>query len=345
MLSLKNVNLRFRNFALRDINLNIESGSYFVIVGPTGAGKTLLLETIAGLQPAHEGMVELDNRDITRLQPEQRRMGLVYQDHTLFPHLNVAQNIGFGLRMRKQNKNSIKQKVTEAAALMRVENLLERQVERLSGGEKQKVALARALVLEPSVLLLDEPLGALDPESRETLRDELHRLHTRLHTTIVHVTHDFQEAIVLADKMTVIGEGQVKQTGTPSEIFRQPASVFVARFTMSKNILQGQISDGYFSSGSLRVRLKEKFSGPCFGIIRPEDIDIKSTPIRADGCETIPGTITEIIDYGATVSILTDVPPVVQCMLHRTTVEEKNLKTGQNVFLTFKTSSLRILEH
>ncbi|HXY73726.1 MAG TPA: ATP-binding cassette domain-containing protein, partial [Dehalococcoidales bacterium] len=188
MLSLKNVNLRFRNFALRDINLNIESGSYFVIVGPTGAGKTLLLETIAGLQPAHEGMVELDNRDITRLQPEQRRMGLVYQDHTLFPHLNVAQNIGFGLRMRKQNKNSIKQKVTEAAALMRVENLLERQVERLSGGEKQKVALARALVLEPSVLLLDEPLGALDPESRETLRDELHRLHSRLHTTIVHVT-------------------------------------------------------------------------------------------------------------------------------------------------------------
>jgi len=283
MLSLENINLRFHNFALQGINLNIDSGCYFVIVGPTGAGKTLLLETIAGLQPTHEGTIKLNDRVITGLPPEQRNMGLVYQDHTLFPHLNVEQNIGFGLRMRKQNKQQIEKKVAEAAALVRVEHLLKRQIEKLSGGEKQKVALARTLVLEPAVLLLDEPLGALDPETRETLRDELRHLHNQLHTTIIHVTHDFQEAIALADKMAVIGEGRLQQAGTSSEIFRRPTSVFVARFTASKNILPGTIKDGLFTSGGLKAAVQEQFSGICFGVIRPEDINVTFREVQSEG--------------------------------------------------------------
>jgi ABC-type Fe3+/spermidine/putrescine transport system ATPase subunit len=348
MLSLKGIGLKFQKFALQDISFDVEQGSYFVLVGPTGAGKTMLLEAVAGLQASYTGGISLNGRDITRLPPEQRGIGMVYQDYALFPHLSVRQNIGFGLRVRKQSSLRIHQKVLEMAALVRVEHLLDRRIDKLSGGEKQKVALARALALEPAVLLLDEPLGALDPETREVLRDELKRLHRRLHATIIHVTHDFQEAISLADKVAVLGEGRLQQVGAPSEVFRKPATVFVARFTMSKNILPGEIITigcvQQFVAGELAFNVTAHAVGSCFAVIRPEDIRIAFQPVQSTGYECFVGTIAGVTDLGATVSIEVNVPPVITCMVSRTTHEENDYKVGRKVYLVFRSSSLHLLE-
>ena len=348
MLKLQNVSLKFSNFSLHNISVDIEAGCYFVIVGPTGAGKTLLLETIAGLQPRHTGDILVNGENITKFQPETRDVALVYQDHSLFPHLNVRQNIGFGLRMRKQPNSAITKKVQDIATLMKVGHVLDRRVERLSGGEKQKVALARALILTPGILLLDEPLGALDQESKESLREELRRLHRQLQTTIIHVTHDFQEAISMADRMAVIGDGMLVQEGTAEQIFRKPESIFVARFTLSKNILSGEVQGTgkfmVFSTGNFKIGTDSLLSGSCHGVIRPEDINLAVVPSNAPGTDSIPGTIKEITDWGASFVIEVDVPPIITCMIPRSVYKEQGFQKGQAVYMIIKRSSLWLIK-
>lgn len=348
MLSLKGIGIGFSNFALRDVTFDVEAGSYLALLGPTGAGKTVLLETIAGLLVRHEGEIRSNGRDITSLQPEQRGIGMVYQDCCLFPHLNVRDNISFGLRVRKIPTAQIDKKVRELAALVKIEHLLDRGTSRLSGGEKQKVALARALAPGPSVLLLDEPLSALDPENREALRDELHRLHRNLRITIIHVTHDFQEAMSVADKIVVLGKGKVQQIGTPAQIFREPNSVFVARFTMAKNIIPGKViieNDGYvFTSENARFRVGKHFPGPCYAVLRPEDINVVSESKEAPHLEYVPGTLTSVIDNGTALSLQVDVPPAYYCTVPRASRQGISVAEGQRVFLEFKTSSVRLLD-
>ncbi|PIP06755.1 MAG: hypothetical protein COX52_06170, partial [Syntrophobacterales bacterium CG23_combo_of_CG06-09_8_20_14_all_48_27] len=173
MIAIKNLKVDLGDFLLNNINLEIDSGEYFIILGPTGAGKTVLLEAIAGLYPVLEGEIWVEGREIARLNPEKRRIGIVYQDYSLFPHLSVEENIAFGLKLRKCPKASIKEKVNDIAEIVGVTHLLERKPQTLSGGEQQKVAVARALVTEPEVLLLDEPLSALDPETKEMMQQEL----------------------------------------------------------------------------------------------------------------------------------------------------------------------------
>jgi len=209
MLNLKGLHVELPTFALSDINLDIDSGDYFMMVGPTGSGKTLLLETIAGLHSLKSGEIWFDNRNITNLEPEKRGIGMVYQDCALFPHLSAANNITFGLKLRKKSAVDIRKKLAEMATLVKVEHLLDRKPDRLSGGEKQKVALARSLILEPHLLLLDEPLSALDPDTRERLQYELKQIHRRLGITIVHVTHDFEETFSSGKHVAVIDRKSV----------------------------------------------------------------------------------------------------------------------------------------
>ncbi len=239
LIEMRGVSIRLGEFAVHDAHLEVEKGEYFVLLGPTGAGKTVLLECIAGLHRPQSGDVLVEGRRVNRVPPEQRGLGYLPQDYALFPHLDVAQNIGFGMRLRRKSRDETERKVNELAGLLKITHLLGRSPLHLSGGEKQRVALARALAIEPKVLLLDEPLSALDEQTRETLCVELRRVHAELRTTTVHVSHNFEETLAVADRIGIIQDGRVRQVGTPEDVFRRPASEFVARFVRSENIWRG----------------------------------------------------------------------------------------------------------
>ena len=218
---------------LRGVDLTVGRGELLVVLGPSGAGKSTLLRVVAGLQPATAGRVVIAGRDVTRLRPGRRNVSMVFQSYALFPHLTVAENIAFGLIVRDTPTAVARERARQAAEAVGCGHLLDRRPGQLSGGERQRVALARALVREPDVFLLDEPLSNLDLELRVETRAELKALHERVGATMVHVTHDQTEAMVLGDRIAVLREGRIEQVGTPDEIWRRPATTFVARFVGS----------------------------------------------------------------------------------------------------------------
>ena len=220
-------------FILKDINLEIERGEYFVVLGPTGAGKSVLLETIAGLYQPKKGLIEINGRDVTRAEPRKRNISIVYQDYMLFPHLTVKENIKFGLKEKSQDLDKI-------VEFLDIRRILHRKPDTLSGGESQRVALARALVTKPAVLLLDEPLAALDSNTRERIMSELRQINEKMGITIIHITHERSEAIALADKMAVMNGGGILQVGTPEQVFRKPNSEFIANFVGVENLFKGE---------------------------------------------------------------------------------------------------------
>jgi len=307
--------VNLREFRLREIDLRIAPGEYFVILGPTGAGKTVLLEAIAGLHQLRRGRVLIDGEDVTTAPPERRGIGFVYQDYALFPHLDVRGNIAFGLRLRKLGRDVVEERVSSIAQLLSIDHLLHRSPTTLSGGERQRVALARALVVEPRLLLLDEPLSALDPAMREELQRELARLHRQLATTTIHVTHDFEEAVTLGDRIAVVNEGRIAQTGSPQDIFRRPASEFVAHFVGARNVFQGEIRDEgdredehrVFHVAGLGIAAVTRLTGRVHGSIRPEDIVLSRKPLPSSARNSFRGRITHITDKGAIVYVTADV--------------------------------------
>jgi multiple sugar transport system ATP-binding protein len=218
---------------LHGIDLTVARGELLVVLGPSGAGKSTLLRVVAGLEPATAGRVLIAGRDVTRLRPGRRNVSMVFQSYALFPHLTVAENIAFGLVVRDAPRREVPGRVRAAADAVGCGELLDRRPGQLSGGERQRVALARALVREPDVFLLDEPLSNLDLELRVETRAELKALHERVGATMLHVTHDQTEALVLGDRIAVLRAGRVEQLGTPEEIWRRPATTFVARFVGS----------------------------------------------------------------------------------------------------------------
>ncbi len=226
---------------LHDLDLEVDRGELLVVLGPSGAGKSTLLRVVAGLQGATAGRVLIGGRDVTTLRPGRRNVSMVFQSYALFPHLTALDNITFGLEVRDTSRTAARERATAAAAAVGCAHLLDRRPGELSGGERQRVALARALVREPDLFLLDEPLSNLDLELRVETRGELKALHARLGVTTVHVTHDQTEALVLADRIAVLRDGRIEQLGTPDEIWRSPATLFVARFVGSPamNVLPG----------------------------------------------------------------------------------------------------------
>ncbi|MBN1629967.1 MAG: ATP-binding cassette domain-containing protein [Thermoleophilia bacterium] len=237
MIRIEGFRVRAGDFSLAIDDLYVARGEYLMVLGPTASGKTVLLETLAGLRRPQEGHVRLGERDVTAEAPEKRGVGLVYQDYALFPHLTVARNIGFGLRTHG-GAGDHTEHVRQLAALLHIDGLLDRYPEGLSGGEQQRVALARALATRPEVLLLDEPLSALDGPTRSELQGELKRLHEELGTTVVHVTHDLDEALALGDRMAVLMGGRVRQIGTPLEVTRHPVDTEVARLVGMANVFR-----------------------------------------------------------------------------------------------------------
>jgi ABC-type Fe3+/spermidine/putrescine transport system ATPase subunit len=243
VLRLENICVSLGEFQLRDISLHVKPGTYLALLGPTGTGKTVLLETIAGVHHPNSGRIHIRGQEATGQAPEKRHLGIVYQDYALFPHLTVFDNIAFGLRQQGWPRQKVKQAVEEMAAFLEIGPLLKRRPIRLSGGERQRTALARALVMEPYVLLLDEPLSALDRATSSRIQAELKRIHTELRVTIMHITHDVGEAFFLADRLAVMKDGRILQEGPPEEVCRRPQNQSVAELLGIENLIAATVEE------------------------------------------------------------------------------------------------------
>lgn len=256
MIEIQDMTLQLGRFRLQDVNLRIENGEFFVLLGPTGSGKTVLLESIAGLKLIEKGKIILNGEDVSNKKPEKRNISICYQDYALFPHMKVKDNIRYGLRFADKAKHDKYNKTFDMLVdMLKIKHILERYPLFLSGGEKQRVALARALVVEPEILLLDEPLSALDTGIKETIESELKNIHQEIKTTTIMVTHDFREAYYLADKIGIISDGSILQVNSVNEVFQHPQTRFVAEFVGMKNIIE-----------------KEKFLSSFPGIITNENL-------------------------------------------------------------------------
>jgi len=284
-IELKNLRKEFGSLvAVNDLNLTIEDGEFIVFVGPSGCGKTTTLRMIAGFEDPTSGDITIDGKVVNELEPRDRDLGMVFQSHALFPHKNVADNIAFGLRMKKISKDEQVKKVKEVSELVRITDLLNKMPGQCSGGESQRIALARTLVTEPSNFLLDEPLSSLDAKLRRELRAECDRLHDELQKTFIYVTHDQEEAMTLADRIVVMNKGRIVQMGSPLEIYGDPVSYFVADFfgNPAMNLVEGEFVAGNggleFKSPQFDIPLPAKYANtpPGKGTlgIRPENVTI-----------------------------------------------------------------------
>lgn len=286
---------------IEDISLDIKEGEFVTLLGPSGCGKTTLLRMIGGFDIPTEGEILLDGSDISVLPPYQRPINTVFQKYALFPHLNVFDNVAFGLKMRKVEKSEIEKMVKEALEIVDLEGFENRSINTLSGGQQQRIAIARAIVNRPRVLLLDEPLSALDYKMRKEMQLELKQMHKTLGITFIFVTHDQEEALTMSDKIVVMADGMIQQVGTPEDIYNEPANVFVADFIGESNIFNGRMVD----------KLTVSFAGSMFkcvddlekgikvdAVIRPEDVDIVK-----DGEGQLGGVVTSC-DFKGTFYIM-----------------------------------------
>ena len=264
--------------ALDDVTLNVKKGEFVTILGPSGCGKTTLLRLIAGFQTASEGEIRISGKEITQTPPHKRPVNTVFQKYALFPHLNVYDNIAFGLKLKKTPKQTIGKKVKTALKMVGMTDYEYRDVDSLSGGQQQRVAIARAIVNEPEVLLLDEPLAALDLKMRKDMQMELKEMHKSLGITFVYVTHDQEEALTLSDTIVVMSEGKIQQIGTPIDIYNEPINSFVADFIGESNILNGKmIHDKLVRFCGTEFECVDEGFGenvPVDVVIRPEDLYI-----------------------------------------------------------------------
>jgi spermidine/putrescine transport system ATP-binding protein len=305
---------RFREVVAVDrISLRIESGEFFSLLGPSGCGKTTTLRMIGGFEAPTSGRIELRGRDVTTDAPDKRPVNMVFQNYALFPHLDVGGNIAFGLRRHNVPRVDIQRRVGEALELVSLSGYEKRKPNQLSGGQQQRVALARALVNRPNVLLLDEPLGALDLKLRKQLQVELKRVQAEVGITFVYVTHDQEEALTMSDRIAVMHRGRVEQLGTPEELYERPATRFVADFIGTTNLLAGTVEST--GSGTVRIRLESGdvclATSPDVGVgravelsVRPEAIDIRPTNGPHPAPAPIRATVEQVAYLGGNVQYI-----------------------------------------
>jgi molybdate/tungstate transport system ATP-binding protein len=347
MIEIESLSRKWKTFALDDLTLKVESGEYFVILGPTGAGKTLLLELIAGFHFPDSGRILIDGEEVTHLPPEKHNLAFVYQNYSLFPHMSVKKNIEFGMRMKKIKS---KEKLIEIANYLKITHLLDRYPLTLSGGEQQRVALARALVTDPKILLLDEPLSALDPRTQESARELLSDLHKNKGLSVLHITHDQTEARIMADRIAIIMNGKLVQVGVPKEIFEKPVNNQVASFVGFENVLKGRVTS--VDRGLLRIETEEvvidasgdaEAGDAVYAFLRPENIALSKTSTQSSIRNSLQGRVTEVWILGALVRVKVDCGVSLNALITRQSAEEMDVSPGVPVYAHFKASSVHVL--
>jgi multiple sugar transport system ATP-binding protein len=316
--------------AVDSVSLHIGDGEFIVLVGPSGCGKSTLLRLIAGLEEASQGTISIGETDVTTLAPRRRDVAMVFQSYALYPHMNVRQNIGYGLKVRRTPKDEAKRRVEEVAALLGLEKLLDRRPAQLSGGQRQRVAMGRAIVREPKAFLMDEPLSNLDAKLRVGMRASLAQLHQRLGVTTVYVTHDQTEAMTLGQRVAVINEGRVLQCDTPQRLYDRPDNVFVAAFigTPAMNLVEASVEGDDVVFGGFRLRLDERRrpeGGPAKVIlgIRPEAFE-EAAAASGSTFEVTPAVVEEL-GSEAQVFFHVDAAPVTAEILERSESDEATL--------------------
>jgi ABC-type Fe3+/spermidine/putrescine transport system ATPase subunit len=353
MIRLEQISLQLGSFRLEPLDLAIKPGEYFILLGPTGSGKTSILEIIAGLQRPHSGKVWCNGAEMTSIPLEDRQIGMVYQGYHLFPHLTVKENIQYGLKIRKTAPAEQERRARFLAELLRIEPLMNSLPRGLSGGEQQRVALARALAIEPRILLLDEPLSALDPQTRRQLQRDLKQLHDKFQTTTIHVTHSFEEALNLADRIGIIQNGRLLQIGEPTDVFRRPQSPQVAEFIGMENLFKGMVkrmSDGEVSgecNAVFRTENVELFAlsdleGTAHAHVRPEEILLSTEPIHSSAMNNFEGGVLEIGYRWAIRRIVVDIGIPFVVFITEASLHRMDLKVGMRVHLTFKAPAVHL---
>ncbi len=345
MLKLKDISIKLGEFQLKNINLELNKGDYYVLLGKSGVGKTVLLEIIAGLIKPDSGKVFQNNLDITREKIQKRKVGIVFQDYSIFPHLTVKQNIAYPLKRKKISNSDKDELINKYASLASIKHLLNRNTQNLSGGELQRVALARMLVSNPNCLLLDEPLASLDIQLKGGLRNLLRQIN-QSGVTILHVTHDYEEAIALSNKVAVLHDGEIIQKGLTKEVFRKPANEFVANFTGIKNFFVAEFTPINTAkiNGTLEINVSNKDEikkGKI--IIRGEEIIISNNRIESSATNNFKGKIKQIIPYLTNHEIIIDIGVDLSVVISDESLQKFKFKEKSEAWVSFKSTAIKII--
>ena len=338
-ITLHNINKSFEHVnVLENINFSIKQGELVALLGPSGCGKTTLLRIIAGLETASSGQIYFADREVTKLSAKQREIGFVFQNYALFRHMNVAENVAFGLKMKPRsvrlNKTAIDERVNQLLELVQLDHFAKRYPDQLSGGQRQRVALARALASKPNVLLLDEPFSALDAKVRKDLRRWLRDFHHELSVTSIFVTHDQEEALEVADRIILMNQGHIEQIGTPAEVYKQPKTAFVAHFLGDVNLLYGYIENNTLIIGDFHKDMREQGTWPdqsTIAYVRPHEISIAKIARKND----IQGEVVRIHTAGPTVFLEIAVagqPKHIDVSISYRQYEQQQVEIGDTVY-------------
>ncbi len=350
MLDIKNLTADLGEFSLKGVDLHVDKGEYSVILGPTGTGKTILLEVIAGVYPVDGGSIHVNGQDITGLPPKDRSVSMVYQDYMLFPHLTIEENIRFGLEAENYPEEEISKRVDRFVDLLDISDILHRYSRTLSGGERQRATLARGLVMGPDVLLLDEPVSALDVPSQEKIIKELKKIRRETDVTIMHVTHSREEAIRLGDRIAVMNDGKIVQVGKSNQVFKKPISEFVADFVGIENVFEGK---SRVDNEIARVELGDrngievvsvsKKKGDVKVCIRPEEIILSRDPIDSSGRNTFEGKIIGLSERESTVQVKIDIGVDLIVTITKKSYSDMDLSLGDEIYLAFKATAVHLI--